>query len=255
LISAVPGAGLFRDGQRYLGPLALLEAVGLGVAAHSLIAVVRVGWLAAVVGATAVLLPIAALPAFVAGDGLGVSHYPTDWEEGRQAVAAEPLPGSFIPWPFESYRAPPWNDRRPVLDPMPRYFSRPSVAPDELVVAGRRLAGEDPRATAVATALRAAADPAVGADPTPVLLRQGVGWLVVDRQAGGPDPKKLLPGLTDVFDGPSVAVYRLNGLPAHQETKRGTVVAVLAAWAVAAATLLAAGIGLFAQRGRRPLAL
>lgn len=250
LVSAVPGAGLFRDGQRYLIPLALLQAIGFGVAAAALQSAVRRQWLAGVVGATAMLMPVAALPGLAAGAGLHVSDYPADWEQARRLLAADPRPGDFIPWPFESYRAPAWNDGRPVLDPMPRYFSRRSVVPDELIVGGKRLAGEDLRAAPIAAALRARADPAIGTDPTAVLLRQGVGWLVVDRQAGGPEPTRLLPQLTQVFDGPSVAVYRLNGRPSLQEQPTAGAVAVLTAWVLAAGLAVAALLGLLARRRR-----
>ncbi|MFC5268558.1 hypothetical protein ACFPJ1_41185 [Kribbella qitaiheensis] len=235
VVEVVPGAGLFRDGQRYLGPLVLLEAVGFGAAVAALLRVVPLKWL---VGATAALMPIAALPGLVGGGGMKVSDYPADWAQARQVLASDTRPGEFIPWPFESYRAPGWNGRRPVLDPMPRYFSRPSIVPDELIVGGHRLAGEDPRALAIATALRAAAR--TGADPTPVLLEQGVGWLVVDREAGGPSPRDLVPQLTEMFSGPSVTIYRVPGTPAEQEVRPWAVILVLAAWAAAGAVLVAA---------------
>lgn len=251
VVAAVPGAGLFRDGHRYLAPLALLESVGVGVATGALLALVRQKWLAAVVGGTAMLVPVAALPGLVGGGGLRPAQYPMDWEPARRALAADPRPGDFIPWPFESYRAPGWNGGRPVLDPMPRYFSKPAVVPDELIVDGKRLAGEDPRAAAIATALRAAADPAVAADPTPVLLRQGVRWLVVDRSATATDPARVFPQLTNVFTGPSVAIYRLNGEPAPRQGRPAVVTAVVAAWGLAGGVLLAALLGVLAGRRRR----
>jgi hypothetical protein len=123
---------------------------------------------------------------------------------------------------------------------MPRYFTRPSVVPDELIVAGKRLAGEDPRAAAIATALR------TKADPTPVLLGQGVAWLVVDREASRPAP--TIPGLTLVFSGPSVAVYRLDGQPTPQPDRSWSVAAVLAAWLVAAGLVAAAVLRLIIRR-------
>ncbi|WP_433168589.1 hypothetical protein [Kribbella sp. CA-247076] len=238
VVANVPGAGLFRDGQRYLPPLVLLESIGFGVAVHALL---QRAPLHRVVGATAVLLPIAALPALVGGPGLNVSQYPSDWDRAQQALA-----GPFVPWPFESYRAPVWNDRRPVLDPMPRYFDQSAIVPDELIVGGHRLAGEDPRATAVATAVRTAMR--TGADPTPVLLAQGVGWLVVDREAGGPPPRDSIAGLTEVYAGPTVSVYRLAGTPAPQRPEAWRTVVVLAAWVLAGATLLAALAGLANRR-------
>ncbi|MFI6826050.1 hypothetical protein ACIBG5_03015 [Kribbella sp. NPDC050241] len=230
VVAHVPGAGLFRDGQRYLGPLALLESIGLGVALAVALEHVR---LYRIVGITAMLLPIAALPALSGGGGLKVSHYPADWEQAQQAVA-----GRFVPWPFESYRAPSWNGRRPLLDPMPRYFVQPSIVPDELIVGGHRLAGEDPSAREVATAIRSAVRDKT--DPTPALLRQGVGWLVVDREAGGPTPPSLMPGLTEEFSGPTVTVYRLAGTPAARPHALWRTIVVLAAWAAAGMTLTAA---------------
>lgn len=230
VVAHVPGAGLFRDGQRYLGPLALLESVGFGVALAVALEHIR---LYRIVGLTAMLLPIAALPALSGGWGLKVSHYPADWEQAQQAVA-----GRFVPWPFESYRAPSWNGRRPLLDPMPRYFVQPSVVPDELIVGGHRLAGEDPSAREVATAIRSAVRDKT--DPTPALLRQGVGWLVVDREAGGPTPPSLMPGLTEEFSGPTVTVYRLAGTPAPRPHALWRAIVVLAAWTAAGMTLIAA---------------
>ncbi|MGW1340879.1 hypothetical protein ACWCOV_07465 [Kribbella sp. NPDC002412] len=238
VVANVPGAGLFRDGQRYLGPLVLLESIGFGVAVHALLQRVP---LHRVVGVTAVLLPIAALPALAGGAGLKVSNYPAEWVRAQQALA-----GPFIPWPFESYRAPVWNDRRPVLDPMPRYFDQPAVVPDELIVAGHRLAGEDARATAVATAVRTAMRD--GADPTPALLQQGVGWLVYDRDAGGAPPRDSIHGLTEVYSAMTVSVYRLAGTPVPQHDPPWRVAVVLAAWAVAGVTLAAALAGLVNRR-------
>ncbi len=238
VVANVPGAGLFRDGQRYLAPLVLLQSVGFGVAVHALL---RHAPLHRVVGATAVLLPIAALPAMAGGAGLKVSHYPSDWARAQQVLA-----GPFIPWPFESYRAPVWNGRRPVLDPMPRYFDQPAVVPDELLVGGHRLAGEDPRAATVATAFRTAIRS--GIDPTPVLLEQGVGWLVFDRGAGGPSPRESIAGLTEVYAGMTVSVYQLPGTPAPQQSQPWRTAVVLAAWVLAGATLAAAGAGLVTRR-------
>jgi hypothetical protein len=190
------------------------------------------------VGATAALVPIAALPSLAGGDGLKAAQYPADWAEARRVLANEKGPGEFIPWPYESYRAPDWNQRRPVLDPMPRYFSKPSVVPDELIVDGHRLAGEDPRATAIATTLREAVRD--GSDPTAVLKQQGIAWLVVDRDAGGPSPRNFTPQLSEIFSGPTVSVYRLPGTPAEQEARPWSVVLVLTAWTLAGAVLAAA---------------
>ncbi len=237
-VREIPGAGLFRDGQRYLGPLVLLESVGLGVAVAAVLRVVPMKW---VVGATAALLPIAALPSLAGGDGLKPAQYPADWAQARRILATDGQPGAFIPWPFESYRAPLWNSRRPVLDPMPRYFTKPSIVPDELIVDGHRLAGEDPRATAVATTLRESVR--TGADPSAVLQQQGVRWLIVDREAGGPSPRDFTPQLTEVFNGPTVIIYSLPTTPTEQHVRPWSVALVLTAWTLATAVLAAAAVG------------
>ncbi|WP_130444710.1 hypothetical protein [Kribbella rubisoli] len=227
VVQHVPGAGLFRDGQRYLAPLALLESIGFGVAAAWLQAQVKPKL---VVGLTAALLPVAALPALAGGAGLHLSHYPGDWPQAKQA-----LTGRFIPWPFEAYRAPSWNGHRAVLDPMPRYFgAQPSIVPDELIVSGRRLGGEDPQAADIANALRN------GTDLAPVLLRNGVGWIVVDREAGGPAPDTVIRGLTKRFEGPTIAVYQVAGTPAPERLPIWRTVTVLVAWGIAVLTLLPA---------------
>jgi hypothetical protein len=245
VVAHVPGAGLLRDGQRYLPPLVLLESVGFGAA---LAALLHVAPLKRLVAVTAVLVPIAALPGFAFGGGLRVSQYPADWKQARQVLADDPRAGDYIPWPFEAYRAPAWNGRRPVLDPMERFFTRQAVVPDELIVGGRRLAGEDPRSAVVATALRTALRN--GTDPTAALLQQGVGWIVVDIEAGGPSPRGLVPQVAEVFSGPTVAVYRVNGDPSPQHVEPWFVAAVLAAWAVAASVLIAALVTVVPWRRR-----
>ncbi|WP_328322840.1 hypothetical protein OHA70_28990 [Kribbella sp. NBC_00382] len=244
-VREVPGAGLFRDGQRYLGPLVLLESLAFGVALAAVLRVVPLKW---VVGATAALVPIAAMPSLAGGDGLKAAQYPADWAEARRVLASDKGTGEFIPWPFESYRAPAWNARRPVLDPMPRYFSRASIVPDELIVDGRRLPGEDPRATAIATALRESVR--AGVDPTGTLQQQGVGWIVVDRDAGGPSPRDMSPQLIEEFSGPTVTVFRIAGTPTPQGTRPWVVILVLAAWTLAGAVLAAAAAGAITELRR-----
>jgi hypothetical protein len=248
LVTAVPGAGILRDGQRYLGPLVLLEALGFGLAVGRIAAAVRRRlplWSRWAVAAALVLLPVAVLPdlAWAVDGRIGVASYPPDWAAARRVVHG---PGDLIPWPYESYRAPPFTDGRPVLDPIPRYFPRPAVPPDELVVGGVRLAGEDARAAAIATALRS------GRDATAALLANGVGWIVVDRTAaGGQDPRSAVRGAEAVFSGPTVAVYAVAGEPARITPGERRTVAMIAAWAAAALAVVAGLAGFAGQVWRR----
>lgn len=242
VVESVPGGGLLRDGQRYLGPLALLQAVGFGLAGAWLAARARASTSAAGAVAAAgttvamLLLPVAVLPGLAAGAGLEPRRYPADWAELRDLLAADDRPGDVLPWPFESYRAPSWNAGHPVLDPIPRYLTRGAVVPDDLIVGGRRIPGEDPRAAEISAALRSG----TGAD---VLRRQGVGWIVVDleaaRAAGRPDPRQAVPGLTQVYAGPTVAAFVTADPPADPPSPSGQA-PVLVAFALAALTSLAA---------------
>lgn len=235
LVEAVPGAGLFRDGQRYLGPLALLEAAGFGMAACRVVKASRewAGRVAVLAGL--VLVPVAVVPdlAWAADGGTGVAAYPKDWVEARAVVRGA---GDLITWPYEAYRAPEYAGGRAVLDPVPRYFPRPAVVPDELVVGGVRLAGEDPRASAIATALRS------GGDATATLRANGIGWIVADRTTRASDPRKVVPGARAVFEGPTVAVFGIDD-PAQVRATTGRKLAVTAAWVAALLVLGSMGAG------------
>lgn len=161
----VPGAGVVRDGARALvlcAPLlAVLVAEGVRVLAGKAPAE-RVARVPLAVGA--VLLPIAVLPglAFGVGHRIQPADYPAAYDQARELVAD--LPGDVLVLPLSSYRAPVWNHRHLVLDPIGRYLRRDYVASDVLVVDGTPLAGEDPR---VEEAARALAEPTPRSGPRP----------------------------------------------------------------------------------------
>jgi hypothetical protein len=104
-----------------------------------------------------VLVPVALMPD--AALGLSGRVAAVDYPEPYADLAAELRslpPGDIVLLPFQSYRAPSWNnDSRPVLAPLGRYLPRRVVVEDRLVVDGRALAGEDPRAADVRRALEA----------------------------------------------------------------------------------------------------
>ncbi len=80
-------------------------------------------------------------------------EYPASYARLVQDLPSLPA-GDVVLLPFQSYRAPAWNDGgRPVLAPLGRYLRRDVVVEDRLVVDGRSLAGEDPRAAEVRQAL------------------------------------------------------------------------------------------------------
>ena len=120
----VAGAGVVRDGARALvlcAPLlAVLVAEGVGVLATKAPRE-RAARVALAVGA--VLLPVALLP----GLALGVGHrvepadYPAAYAEARHLL--EDRDGDVLVLPLSSYRAPAWNHRHLVLDPIGRYLT------------------------------------------------------------------------------------------------------------------------------------
>ncbi|HEX5090296.1 MAG TPA: hypothetical protein VFV89_20980 [Nocardioides sp.] len=240
----IPGVGVVRDGARALvlcAPLlVVLVAEGVRVlAAKAPTEPVARGALA--VGA--VLLPIAVLPGLALGIGhrLEPAHYPAAYERGRDLVAD--LPGDLLVLPLSSYRAPAWNHRRPVLDPIGRYLRRDYVASDVLLVDGRPLSGEDPRVGAAARAL---------AEPTPAeraeaLGRIGIGAVAVDPTAPGDRPPEVA-GRT-LLDDADLRVVALADVD-EREVQSGWQVAMAAAW-LAFVAPVAVAVALAVRRRRR----
>ena len=158
------------------------------------------------------------------------------------------LPGDVLVLPLSSYRAPEWNHRHLVLDPIGRYLRRDYVASDVLVVDGTPLAGEDPRVEEAARAL---------AEPTPqeraaALARIGIGAVVTDPTAPGGVPPEVA-GRT-LLDGADLRVVALDSVDVR-EVQTSWQVAMAIAWAAFLAPLLiAAGLAAAAPAGRRSAA-
>ena len=173
LIGVWPGFGVLRDGQLYVAPLALVQALGLGAAVLWLAGSPADGASAApVVGARsrgaggapggdgtatgragspaspvvlwrvvvavfAGLLPVVSLPGLLwgAGGALAPAAYPDAWLEAQRVVAADERPGAVLVLPWSAYRGVDWSGRPVVvLDPATRLFDRRTVWNDDLVV-------------------------------------------------------------------------------------------------------------------------
>lgn len=221
LVADVPGAGLLRDGQKWIAWWALPAALGCAMTAHTAAEavgrrraathpgadgvggpgagrLVRVG-----VPAAAALLPVLLLPGLAWGVGgeLEPVRYPRDWNTVRAQLDRDPHPGDVLVLPFQPFRQFDWNDRRTQLDPAPRFLTRSAVVDDTLVVGDRALRGEDRRA--------AEAGAAIG-DPGR-LARLGIGWVLVEYGTPGAVEPSELAGLTPAYDGPHLALYRVPG--------------------------------------------
>jgi hypothetical protein len=239
VVEVVPGAGLLRDGHKWLAPLALLYAVAAGLGVERLAAVPARRPLAAM----ALLLPVAAVPdlAWGAGGRLEPVAWPDDWAVVRDLLADDPASGTLVPLPFAAYRAYGWNGDRPSLDPAPRWFDADVVAEDRLVVGGVVLEGEDPRARRVREALIDGRS--VG--------EVGVRWVLVQHSTPGEVPASATAGARLLHDGPDLSLYRVPSVEREPDPSLPPAAPVLAGHVAALGVLVAAASALLLRRVRR----
>lgn len=218
LIRIWPAFAVLRDGQQYLAPLALAEAVGFGAA---------VTWVvrdlpapsarraAGALGVMAVLAPLLFLPGlgWGAAGRLRPVGYPADWARARQLIDDDRGPGSALVLPWATYRRYPWNHGEAVYDPWPLLLSRRVILNDALQVGRQTLAAEDPEARR-ADRIIAAPGPLTGR-----LRAAGVRYVIVDagpllgQPAATLAARARLPGAAVVLASPDLIVYRLPLLP------------------------------------------
>jgi hypothetical protein len=225
----VPGAGLLRDGQKWVAWWALPLAVGAGLGSRRLVALAagRTGRLGgAAVAVLALLLPVLAVPdlAWGVGGRLQPVAYPDDWAQVRDVLADDDGPGDLLVLPASAYRAFGWNEDRTLYDPAARWSPRPTVTDDTLAVGDVVVPGEDRRARRV---LAAVDDPAE-------LARLGIGWVLVERDTPGPDVPAAVAGLPLVVDGPTLALHRVPGASDGPDPAPVRVTVVVLAHALAA---------------------
>lgn len=221
----VPGAGLLRDSQKWVAPLALVEAIGLAAVASG------VGELRERYGRQAVwwsvalgmLVPVVTLPALAWGlaGRLSPVAYPSDWARASYALAqAEGRLGrqhhgdpevAVLPW--STYRVFSWNGSRPVLDPAPRYFPGDIVVDDDLLVGSTVVSGEDPQSAAIAAVLDGSGNVSAG------LRDAGISIVLVEKGTPGLGARARLQG-SRVFDGPHLAIWVI-GPSAHAPSGPG----------------------------------
>lgn len=263
LVAHVPGAGLLRDGTRFLALTAPLQALLFGYGVARLAAVPK-RTLGASLATALVLAPVALMPDGALGTAgrLDAVAFPDEYATARQALEASRgagHEGDVLLLPFTSYRRPAWNDGRRTLDPLGRYFPVDYLASDTLVVSGREIAGEDLRAARVTEHL-ATLD---GAELEQALADEGIGWVVADGAAAdalaaeGVDDDRFgtevdLPGAEVLHRGSLLTVWQLPppaGDPARSPADRLPLLVLLAlAWSTAAGTVAGAALGLAKRR-------
>ncbi len=243
LVGHVPGAGLLRDGQKFLIPYALAVALGFALGAERFADRLARRFEPAagrVLLAGAVLLPVAMLPdlAFGGAGALRPVRYPADWDAVAARVAA--APGEVLSLPFEGYQRYAWNRGVVTRDPAPRYLDAPVLINDALRVGAVTVDGESPRA-ARARDVVAAGRPVAGL---------GVRWVLVRRGDAGDPPAGVLAGLRLVHDGPHLRLWE-NPSAAAGTPATGRRMPAVTAHLLAATIVIFAAVRLLRTR-RRP---
>jgi hypothetical protein len=247
-VQHLPGGGLLRDAQKFVAPLALLEAVAFGLGVERLPPMLPARRRAA---ATVVLIlaPVLLLPALAWGAAgrLAAVPYPRAFQEARAAMAADQVQGAVLVLPWHLYLAFPWNGDRVVLDPAQRWFTRRAVGNDDLELVGVTVPGEDPYGTRLG--------PLVGgtAPLRPALPAAGIRYLLVFKVGDWSGYLPRLAGLVPVLDRAELALYRVPGSPSAVRFATPPVAPVVAADLLAVALVLWALAGLSLPAGVRQL--
>ncbi|WP_442978691.1 hypothetical protein [Rhodococcoides trifolii] len=232
---AIPGAGLTRDGQKWVAlwmpALALAAAAGTRrfgrPRAHAAVAVVTL---------------LIALPDLAWS--LAPVTYPSSWETVAQRVDDDH--GDVAVLPTGTFRRFDWSGSAPVLDPAPRLLHADVVATGDLPVAGGLVRGEGTRATAVESVLLAGGSPAE-------LAALGVGWVLVERGTPGAlgDSARTLDGLEAVFSDADLALYVVPDATIVRATTSDRAITAVAHLVWAGVVLVAAAVGLWRRMVRR----
>jgi hypothetical protein len=225
LVTAWAGFAVLRDGQQFVAPLALAEAVGLGALVAWIVAGAQrqASRATAALAAMAVLAPVVLLPGMAWGlaGRLRPVAYPADWLRARQVIDGDPAPGSVLLLPWAAYRRYPWNGGEAVYDPWSRLLGREVISNDGLQVGNLTLTQESADSIRL-NRIVTARGPLTGA-----LRAAGVRYVVVDAgpllgqpgQLPGPGlaARARLPGAQVVMAGRDLVVFRL---PAAQGRSR-----------------------------------
>jgi hypothetical protein len=253
LMELLPGAGLLRDGHRWLGLPAVAVAVLCGLGVSELAG--RVPHRGAGVGTAArtavalfvALLVIASMPDLAGGLGgrLRSRDYPAQWVQMRELLDHSDDRSRVLVLPWQPFRVFDWSGPDPVLDPAPRLLPRQSIVSDALTVSGQRLPEEGLGSRAIG------ADLADGELSASRLRSLAVGWVLIER--GTPGRLPLLPaGWSTVLVGPDLTLLRApDPLPAAPRAGTARATTVLAAHTVAGGLFLSGLIGLLLSRFRR----
>jgi len=245
-VAHLPGGGLIRDAQKFVAPLALVEAVAFGLGVERLLPALPPRWGRAA-AAGMVAAPVLLLPALAWGAAgrLASVAYPDGFPQARAVMAADPVPGALLVLPWHLYLGFPWNGDRVVLDPAQRWFTRRAVGNDDLELAGATVPGEDPYGARLGP---------VVAGPAPLetsLPAAGIRYVLVFKVADWAVFGPRLPGLAPVLDRPELALYRVPAPPAEVRLPAPPAAPVLVADLLAVSLVLGAAFRSLHARGHQ----
>lgn len=249
LLGEQPGFGAIRDGSRML---ALCLPLLVMLLAHGVMTLRKrladpITWYS--MAALMVLAPVALLPDAALGGGRLEAVHPPQVNDRARALV-DPAHGEVLVLPFTSYRAPSWNDHRPILDPLGRWLRPVTLTSDVLVVDGQAIPGGDPRVAQVERALGSAD----AEQRARALGELGIGWVVIDRSMSKAalDLVPEVAGRTRLLD-PDLEVLQLQ-VPVRTSggaEGRALLVAGWGAWLAAAGWGILRALGRFFRRGAR----
>jgi hypothetical protein len=239
-IAHVPGGGMIRDAQKFVAPLALVEAIGFGAGVERVLALLGPGRWRMVAVAALVAAPVLLEPglAWGAAGRLGPVAYPRQWQQARQIMAADPEPGAMLVLPWHLYVGFPWNRDRVVLDPAQRYFTRRAVGNDDLELESVTVPGEDPYGGRLGPLVRGPA-PLAAALPA-----QGIRYVLVLKVAEWAVFPPRLAGARPLLDGADLTLYQVPGPAAAVRFAAPPALPVVAGDLLALATVVWACLGL-----------
>lgn len=229
----IPGAGLLRDGQKWVA--LWMPALALGAAA----AVEGRNRTSAIAAIAAVLVVLPDLAWGVHG-ALRPVQYPAGWstvadEIGRSDSLVAVLPAG-------TFRRFDWSGDAPVLDPAPRWLDADVLQTGDLPVGGTSVRGESGAARRVEELLLAGA-------PASAIAEEGVGWVLVENSDGDlGDSARTLADLEVVHTDADLTLYAVPD-PAPRVRPSSTL--VVGAHVVWALMIVVAGATTAVRRVRR----
>jgi hypothetical protein len=206
-----PGFAVLRDGQQYVAPLALAEALGAGLLVAWVVRPrkapdrrARAERPGLVIAVALLVAPVLLLPglAWGAAGRLRPVWYPAAWLRVAAAIDTGHARGDALLLPWAAYRRPAWNGGRAMLDPWPRLVSRQVIWNDGAQIGRTQLRPDDPAARRL-TGVITAPGPL-----TRALANAGVRFVIVD--SGGSVAGRL-PGCRVFAAGPGLVVYQVPG--------------------------------------------